>query len=1136
MDNRRELILDIVRREFIGPDPINKPGMKQDNGEEILLSDPPGIRYSSGILYPQGILASEIENSEDVIQQENNIHEEENTLENVSNENVNEVKTGEFELMQDSEEMINLSNSFKQSAISITVSIAREDNIFAQVKCGKYNNVNIKEPGSDKTSTQYHRYSIYWNNSELSLNLPNENDKKLKYDIVMEDGTLTTLEFWITYRYSDEKVDSKIYTFSLVNAKKVNTKNFRDKDCYFQAEFNIVSEKGFVTLPENKKININDEDYESNHLLYREVKNYAVGHGCAADWENTDYNILKISTSNFPSYEMKPIVPSNLNGVSFDMYKLSDVNYVSSTIEELKKMCEMYLDWINDVNEKSNSLRDDYKKTAFRHIENCRNCYKRMISGVELLRNDENVLKAFQFMNRAMLMQQLHYNLPLQEWNIDKNGSMTLIKQYDFLPDINNESTWYDRKNKIYGKWRPFQLAFILMNLKSMTDKNCDERKDVDLIWFPTGGGKTEAYLGLSAYTIFIRKIKKMDDEGVSILMRYTLRLLTAQQYERASSMICACEIIRKNNVSELGNKRITIGLWVGLDSTPNTMVDAIKKYNDLYNGKTDDNPFGILKCPWCGAKMGLVLFNRHIRRLPGYKKVSGRRREIIFQCDNRECDFSDTNNNLPLLVIDEAIYVEPPTLLIGTVDKFAMLPFRPEAQNLFGIINGVRKAAPELIIQDELHLISGPLGSMVGHYETLINELCTDKRNDNIISPKIIASTATISRAKEQCHALYNCGKERVIQFPPSGIDAGNSFFAELDKNAIGRQYVGIYAPASSSTAMTSIRLYATLLYAAKGIDVENESKRDPYWTNLSYFNSLRELGQAATWIHADIDEYLHTIYKRRYEDKEEGYKDNRRYIWRFEELTSRIRSDKVPLSLQNLGIHYIERNSENKPVDICLATNMVSVGVDVPRLGLMTVNGQPKTTSEYIQATSRIGRSSSAPGIVFTIYNPGKPRDKSHYEQFKSYHSKIYSHVEPTSVTPFSVRLRERALHAIIIALVRFFEDASKYNDPTIIPSDNEIEKLFSIIENRVTSIDESELDNTMKHMGEIIREWKKQTPQKYHDFSAGEALPLMFPIGTKRHVSWGNYGMPTPTSLRNVDMSSEVDVLQNIYTKEE
>ena len=514
----------------------------------------------------------------------------------------------------------------------------------------------------------------------------------------------------------------------------------------------------------------------------------------------------------------------------------------------------------------------------------------------------------------------------------------------------------------------------------------------------------------------------------------YTLRLLTAQQYERASAMICACDLIRKSHEDLFGKNRITIGLWVGSSTTPNKVSGAVKAYEKLYRGE-GSNPFVMLKCPWCGAQMGPVQKGKNQWELPGYRKVPlGRRRfGFAFRCRNHQCDFS--TEDLPLFVVDESIYEETPTLLLGTVDKFAMLPFRPNAQKIFGYENGVKKTSPDLIIQDELHLISGPLGSMVGHYETLIHELCTTRTASGDIHPKIIASTATISRAKEQCHALYGCDQNDVFQFPPSGLDAGNSFFAEEKRNQNGRRYVGILATGSSSDATTAIRLFASLLYGAKAMRVDSEKDRDPYWTNMGYYNSIRELGQAATWIRADIDQHLDVMYKRRFEDKryptKEEYRKNRRYIWRDEELTSRISGSEVTASLANLGIRYPgEVDSEGKikehPIDICLATNMISVGLDVSRLGLMTVAGQPKTTSEYIQATSRVGRDAeNAPGLVFVLYRPGRPRDKSHYEQFRSYHSRVYCNVEPTSVTPFSAPVRERALHAIMVGMMRLESD---------------------------------------------------------------------------------------------------------------
>lgn len=1131
-DNRRELLIDIIKREFIGPDIVDMEGMIQENGEEILSSDPPRIRYSAGILFPHGVLPSSADTVEEAEVDDSaisDLHTEE-TLEDGE-----ERRGGIFELMADTEEMLNLSNAYHQSAISLTAVVRPTQKVRVSVSAGTYGKVTILDPVTEKKTQKYPRSALAWDNDNQPIEMPTKLARFKEY-MVVNDGKETNMRFAVSYRYEDTKNNCSIYTFTLRNAKEICAEDsIRDEDCYFQVGFVLRSEEGFAFLPDSQKININDEDYQSNQLLYRNVKSYAIGHGCSADWCEDSGKVTEIFTEIFPSYETKPIVPSAISGVSLEMYKMSDLGNFEETIEELEALCEKYREWNDGLKQKSLALDDNYRDTAERHIRNCDNCYRRMYEGVALLKQDAKVRKAFQYMNRAMLLQQVHYNLPLQGWEDDGHGDIRLVEKFEIMPDINDSDTWYGNIER-YGKWRPFQLAFILINLKSMAIKNCAERKNVDLIWFPTGGGKTEAYLGLSAYTIFIRKLNNLQDSGTAILMRYTLRLLTAQQYERAAAMICACELIRKEKGSELGSSRITIGLWVGGETTPNKMAEAVKNYEHLYNGKTEENPFIMLKCPWCGAQMGVVsMKNRNEKRTPGYRKTSGRHKEIVFQCRNEKCDFSADSYNLPLLVIDEAIYNNPPTLLLGTVDKFAMLPFRPEAQRLFGIYPNGRGTPPDLIIQDELHLISGPLGSMVGHYETMISELCMDRRGGQEISPKVIASTATISRAKEQCNALYNCGKDRVVQFPPSGIDVGDSFFAVEDKDRAGRKYVGILSAGSSSYAMTTIRLYAALLYAAKALKVDTEEERDPYWTNVGYFNSLRELGQAATWVSADIDEYLHTIYKRRYEDKQKGYKD-RRYIWRYEELTSRIRSDKIPMSLQNLGIRYPTKDGEKRPVDICLATNMISVGVDVSRLGMMTVTGQPKTTAEYIQATSRVGRDTHAPGIIFTTYHPGKPRDKSYYEHFRIYHSRVYCHVEPTSVTPFSSPLRERALHAILIGLIRLLGNADTYNDPKRFPNQDELDRLFKVIKDRVCSIDKDELENTSRHLDEIMTEWRNQLPQKYQDFNAESTVPLMYPAGTMPNIEWDGRGIATPTSMRSVDASCEAYVLNSSYTLEE
>lgn len=1141
-DDLRKQLLEYVENEFIGPDPIDWEGYRQANGEEILISDPPRTRYIAGILYPRELPEEDTSGVEEGELQETKQEE-------VPGEDRPAPKlkvTSEY--LEAAEELINRSNAYRQSAVSLTCALYGGDNVYVKVSAGKYTTLTMTDPRTAKAISHYPRKAISWENNSLPLKLPTSSEGIA--EIKIPD---TMLKFDVTYRY--RKGECNIYTFTLENSI-IRPAAFKDDECYFQTKFQLKSEKGFCPMPDVQRVNTEDEDYLSNQLLYRDVRNYAIGHGCAADWDENNGKVEVIRTATFPMHEVKPIVPAAIEGVTLEMLKYGPRGDLGSNIKELYLMCEKYEKWIVEKEERAKTLnvdyaRTDYQQTAEKHLKNCRNCLDRMREGIALLESDEKVQTAFQYMNLAMIMQQLHYNLPLQKWESDDDDNLYLDSSLPVLPDPYDENTWYGNRNR-YGKWRPFQLAFVLMNLKSMLKRDCDERDVVDLIWFPTGGGKTEAYLGLSAYTIFIRRLMNTDDSGTAILMRYTMRLLTAQQYERASAMICACELIRQKHEDLFGKASISIGLWVGSATTPNKMTDAVAKYDKLYSGKSDENPFVLLKCPWCGAQMGIVQKKSGSRDIKGYYKrpEAHKKKSIIFRCSNSKCDFSEKSNPLPLYVVDEAIYESTPTLLLGTVDKFAMLPFRPQAQKIFGFYDGVKMTSPDLIIQDELHLISGPLGSMVGHYETMISELCAVKKGNKTIMPKIIASTATISRAKEQCHALYGCSGENVFQFPPSGIDARDSFFAREDSKQNGRQYVGILATGSSSDATTSIRLFASLLYAAKALQVDEEGKRDPYWTNVGYFNSIRELGQARTWIRADIDQHLDVMYKRRQYDKvynREEYRKRRRYIWRDEELTSRIPGDKVTASLANLNIAYEGRDykeihSGEYPIDICLATNMISVGLDVPRLGLMTVAGQPKTTSEYIQATSRVGRNAGdAPGIVFVLYRPGRPRDKSHYEHFREYHSKLYCNVEPTSVTPFSAPVRERALHAIMIGMMRL-ESSNQYNEGTPqLPSQIVIEHIKQVIRDRISDVDPDEIDDTMKRFDERLADWKAWhpalwNPKRNKDWSFTDDVPLMYGAGDQPNEAWSERGFETPTSMRSVDASCEADLMLRDYAAKE
>ena len=1139
----RDQLFEFLKKELIGPDPI--PPFIQENREEILTNEPPRLRYGAGILFPQTSTSQDIEITDikenTLLQESTGAIPSESPIPEIEGENRS---FGDIDdRVDNNDDIINLANAYLPSVMGFSCYLKMpEEGLLVNIKAGRYiqKDYPIEKEKGKVVIPAYLRESLDTTIHLTKNSIPRISDHSRNYEIT-KDNQATGLALTIINRTIDsgDGSENQLYTFALINNLKSSKGHIDNDSCFFQVEFSVkAKEKKACFSPYHEKINsLNIDDEKSTHLLYRNHKTYAIGHGCAPFWEEDGKgNTFEISANVLPLYEMKSIIPAQFPDLRLTMYDMSDKGDQSQLTSKLAFLCDKYEDWINKQAKYAQSeLVGEYSKTADRHIQNCKKCLTRMRDGIKLIDSDSIIRQAFCLMNRAMLTQQIHSGLKLREWQIGADGTLVISPVKE--PNIQVPQTWPDwseeeKTNTKLGAWYPFQIAFILMNLRSIARPKADERKLVDLIWFPTGGGKTEAYLGLAAFTIFIRRLKNCDDCGTTVLMRYTLRLLTAQQYQRAASLICACELIRSEQETKLGKDRITIGLWVGAGLTPNSRADAVRALDKLSRGESKDNPFIILKCPWCGAKMGPVYTGR--LRILGYKKIK-QPSSVIFQCANSACAFSKDDFNLPLQVIDDDIYERPDSIVIGTVDKFAMLPWRPEARSLFGFRRDKRVTPPELIIQDELHLISGPLGSMAGHYETLIYELCKNKlQSGDAIGPKIIASTATITRATDQIHSLYGCRPENVFLFPAQCIDAGESFFARIDNESAGRMFAGVHASGLPSHTTAQVRVLAALLQGVKSATANDEKERDPYWTNVVYFNSLRELGHAATLIQADIREYLNAVWSRKGIHKE-GQNDPRRFTNRAIELTSRISSTEIPETLQALEINYPIKDG-HYPVDICLATNMISVGVDVQRLGLMTVIGQPKTTSEYIQATSRVGRSKEGPGLIVTIFNTAKPRDRSHYENFYSYHSSIYSRVEPTSVTPFSPPVRERALHAVLVGLVRYLGSDENRLSPQPLPTRDLLDNIKDIVSRRISDIDPDELALTLKLLEQRIDEWSRYFPPKYGGFyvQSGE-LPLMYPAGTSPLEEWDMKSWPTPTSMRNVDASCDAGVISRYISEE-
>ena len=1107
----RDQIIDFLRAELIGPDPI--PPDVQDNGEEILITDPPRLRYGAGVLFPQGMSAEKSEDVEENAETTGFEVEEKEEMDMDVKEG-----SGIREIIEDqsAEEITSLTNSYLPSAIGFScLTTLPKDGFLVEVKAGTYHEEPreyIMRSGEKRMGRQWLRTPLECVLEVPSCDLDGEDIQKWSGNVKNNKGEDVNLQVQILSRPRQSGDDGRfrrLLSVALINRHKSTTGRPDNKKCFFQVELRLKAadqSAPFLEYPDREGESL-DQEEESLRLLYRHRKTYAVGHGCAADWQGDEDRVYMIQSNIIPSYEIKPIIPTRFPDLDLKMYDLSTLGDEVAIDPVLKSLCDKYEEWIEQQQATVNNpeFPQEFQNVALRHLSNCRECLRRMRSGLDLLKTDSAVMHAFRLANHAMLLQQLHYDLTLRTWTIPDRGS----------PEI-KPVKWPDPANppSNLGSWRPFQIAFILMNLRSIAIPEDSERDIVDLIWFPTGGGKTEAYLGLTAFTIFFRRLINSDDAGTTVLMRYTLRLLTTQQFQRSASLICACEMIRRES-EELGLEPITIGLWVGGSLTPNKRSDAVTALTRLSQGKTRENPFIVLQCPWCGAQMGPVSAGNRVR-IFGYEKKL-RPSTVKFRCYDSACDF---RRELPLKVIDEEIYESPPTLLIGTVDKFALLPWFPDARALFGIRDRENVSPPNLVIQDELHLISGPLGSMVGHYETVIDELCSQIKEDRKIRPKIIASTATISRAEEQVQSLY---ARDVFLFPPQCLRAGDSFFAEEDHSSQGRMYAGVHASALPSHVTAQVRVLAALLQATRSAQTDSESERDPYWTLIDYFNSLRELGHAATLIRADIREYLNAMWSRKKTKKTDIF-DERRFINQVMELTSRVSSTDIPESLQKLEIEYPSRD---RPVDICLATNMISVGIDVSRLGLMAVVGQPKTTSEYIQATSRVGR--RHPGLVIPIYNTGKPRDRSHYEHFRSFHASIYRHVEPTSVTPFAAPVRERALHALLVALVRYWGRSDNRERPQPFPDADLIANIRSVIEERVKGIDSGEQDLTLKYFDEQVDHWRRVLPPEYGGFGPpGSNIPLMYPAGSEPLEDWVRRSWPTPSSMRNVDASCEAETI--------
>ena len=914
---------------------------------------------------------------------------------------------------------------------------------------------------------------------------------------------------------SSDFIESEKNRFTIVNEAL-------NKLCFFGVKIEIESEK---LCPYRSGRGFNDTNKEEDRLnfLYRSVQDYGVGHLCSVDWDKGE-KPKRVWSEFLPTHEIpdvefvprdkygeyeeyknkdgdieilpKPLLDSNNNCLNFHWLSTFSQAKNSEIEVALKEFVKSYEKWIKRLPEQDDNY-SNYEAFAKYTKSECERDRERMNKNIKLILGDDENMHCFRLMNSAMLMQLYH--------NKDN---------YSDISDEKMKPSYYVNKGLSFN-WRPFQLAFILLNLDGIIQRSDDptwkaRNEWVDLVWFPTGGGKTEAYLGIIALTIIQRRRKHEEiGGGVTTIMRYTLRLLATQQFQRALKLILALDQIRQWGMNDensnyyIGKERVSIGLYIGGSSLPNKINELEEEAKKWLNGNQSKIPLDKNECPWCGKEL-----------IWGDETGEGDH----FYCTNSKCSFHEF---LPVQLCDELIYQFPPTLLFGTVDKFAQLArkvalgntkddLKKDSRRLFGVGHEINYLSPDLIIQDELHLLLGPLGSAVSLFEAAIDQLCSRKagndENSRTIRPKIISSTATTRNTDLQIRALYD---RNVNIFPKSGVDFDDSFFAFYKRKEVNgkkewvskRKYLGVM-PTGRTQMLTQIKL-ASILFVHRAIFEQDYWEKgnnddvysfvaDHYFSVISYFNSLKEVGKTDAQFNNEFPKYIKRLYRRVLGGGgllESFYANNE--LLKKEELTGRLQGSEIVETLQNVQkefnvktrISHIDNEKEVKygtlPPDFILATNMISVGIDVSRFNTMIINSMPRNIAEYIQASSRVARSQK--GLVITSHNPFRARDVSHFEKFIEFHRKLYFYVEPISITPFSIKSIDKYLPLYLATIIRHtFKGLQNVGDAKNITNEDIFD--LSEIEDKLMEYFDKRYKNTNELSDELQKELFREPMRDY------------------------------------------------------
>ena len=1079
----RDIYVNRLKEDLIGP----------KSGTHEVISEDPISRYLSGILWPSNTPP-----------EDNEFDESDDVEDNDSEETSNFIGSDIFRQMKPSCAGITFTYECDEEMVpelELKISFAVYRQIFHEDK--NYNKELLRDDADEDSSAMPHQWMRVPVKVEESITIDQTKIKKTPV-LNLTEGIDVKFEVLIHSRKIENRTKpTYAITIKGINVKSLISDEDLEQDQYitqralssiFQFEMEVRPKDTGKFCERPVRTPADDEDSKISELIYRDSPEFATGHVCSVNWDQDSRYPESIKTTWMPSFVVEATSTEGAKEIQDEIEKGSgskviSANYLSeenkeNVIKKLDSLLKGYGSWIAKEKKKIKDLSGELKNQAIENLSNCEKASSRIKEGIDLLKKNEEAFFAFQLANESMQIQ-----FEWQEKERERETEQEAI-QKDF--SLN---------------WRPFQIAFALLCLPSVTSREHPDREIFDLLWFPTGGGKTEAYLLLIAYLLFLRRISQpeTDKRRVEVFMRYTLRALTEQQFTRASFMIFACDLVRRKN--SLGNTPFSIGLWVGGDATPNSWNDTLTA---LSHGNPHNSPKKIFTCPCCGN--------------PLKTKKDSSRKALLTLCVDKNCGLY---GELPISTIDVQNYREPPSLLVSTVDKFAQIVRRgpyPQDDHQGTLAFFDEQHPPDLIIQDELHLINGPLGSMVGLLEIALDELCKNELG----KPKILGSTATIRQATKQVKRIY---ARKSFQFPPPAIDSSDSGFSTIDKTKPGRMYVGITSEGRSEKMMRE-NLSASILQSVEDSRISKDLK-DLYSTLVSYFGSLRILGGALVGLQESTPGFMRALAEQR--------KENRRSISRPEELTSRVSSSQLSDMLKNI---LTKPYGENRHKEIVLATNMISVGVDVPRLNLMSVNGQPKSMTEYIQATSRVGR--RQPGLILTLYNHARIRDKSFYESFQTWHSSLYRSVEATTVTPFAPRAMEKALLQPLMAIYRH-RIAGETGIARIQKPSETYDKLYAAIENILERAEycsslnhrnyaKDLLDDFMKDWVELSKEinhiddrpnlrffWNERNPTRSLLISS-ETAASRAAMGRKPFDAF-----QMPNSARNVDVTAHFKLIE-------